>query len=61
MLYFLKIEGKREFGKTAFVALKDILFGLSRMFEIHSSIVNSPYPVMVFRSLEKAQKWLDEP
>ena len=56
-----RIEGKRELGKTAFVAQEDILFGLSRMFEAHSSIVNSPYPVMVFRSIEKAYKWLDEP
>lgn len=56
-----RIEGKRALGKTAFVAQKDILFGLSRMFELHSDIVNSPYPVMVFRSIEQAYKWLDEP
>jgi len=56
-----RIKGKRELGKTVFVAQKDILFGLSRMFEIHSEIVNSPYPIMVFRSIEQAYKWLDEP
>ena len=56
-----RIKGKRALGKTAFVAQKDILFGLSRMFEIHSEMVNSPYPVMVFRSIEQAYKWLDEP
>ena len=55
-----RIEGKRELGKTAFVAQKDILFGLSRMFEAYSSIVNSPYPIMVFRSIEEAYKWIDE-
>ena len=49
-----RIKGKRALGKTAFVAQKDILFGLSRMFEIHSEMVNSPYPVMVFRNIEQA-------
>ena len=56
-----RIGGKRALGKTAFVAQKDVLFGLSRMFEIHSGMVNSPYPVMVFRSIEQAYNWLDEP
>lgn len=56
-----RINGKRALGKTAIVAQKDILFGLSRMFESHSNIANSPYPVMVFRSIELAYKWLDEP
>jgi hypothetical protein len=56
-----RIKGKRALGKTAFVAQKDILFGLSRMFEIHSGMVNSPYPVMVFRDIEQAYNWLDEP
>ena len=56
-----RTEGKRELGKTALVAQKDILFGLSRMFETHSDMVNSPYPVMVFRSMEQAYKWLVEP
>ncbi|HSQ85074.1 MAG TPA: hypothetical protein VLM43_10140 [Desulfobacterales bacterium] len=56
-----RTEGKREIGKTALVAHKDILFGLSRMFETHSDMVNSPYPVMVFRSIEQAYKWLVEP
>ena len=55
-----RIRGKRELGKTAFVAQRDILFGLSRMFEAHSSIVNSPYPVKVVRSIEEAYQWLDE-
>jgi len=56
-----RIKGKRELGKTAFVAQRDILYGLSRMFETHSEIAKSPYPVMVFRSIEKACNWLDEP
>lgn len=55
-----RYEGKRELGKTAFVAQKDILFGLSRMFEIQSGIEEAPYPIMVFRSLYEAHQWLDE-
>jgi len=55
-----RYEGKRELGKTAFVAQKDILFGLSRMFEIQSGIKEAPYPIMVFRSLNEAQQWIDE-
>ncbi len=56
-----RYEGKRASGKTAFVAQKDILFGLSRMFEIQSSIRESPFPIMVFRSIDEAHQWLDEP
>lgn len=52
--------GKRETGKTAFVAQKDVLFGLSRMFEIQSNIQNAPYAIMVFRSLYEAYQWLYE-
>jgi len=55
-----RYEGKRELGKTAFVAQKDLFFGLSRMFEIQSGIQEAPYPIMVFRSLYEAYQWLDE-
>jgi len=55
-----RYEGRRKLGKTAFVARSDIHFGLSRMFEIQSSIQEAPYPVMVFRSPDDAYQWLDE-
>jgi len=55
-----RYEGKRAPGKTAFVAQKDVLFGLSRMFEIQSSIQDAPYAIMVFRSLYEAYQWLCE-
>jgi hypothetical protein len=55
-----RYEGKRELGKTAFVAQKDVIFGLSRMFEIQSGIQEAPYPIKVFRSLYEAHQWLDE-
>ncbi len=53
-----RYQGKRKSGKTAFVAQKDILFGLSRMFEIQSGIQEAPYAIMVFRSLYEAHQWL---
>lgn len=58
--YQPRYDGKRESGKTAFVAQKDVLFGLSRMFELHSEVKAAPYPTMVFRSLQEACQWFDE-
>ena len=55
-----RYQGKRKTGKTAFVAQKDILFGLSRMFEIQSGIQEAPYAIRVFRSLYEAHQWLFE-
>ena len=58
--YGPRIKGKRALGKTAFVAEKDLHFGLSRMFEIQSALSQSPYPICVFRSRDEAFKWIDE-
>jgi hypothetical protein len=55
-----RYEGKRASGKTAIVAQKDIIFGLSRMFEFQSSSQQAPFSIMVFRSIEEAHQWLDE-
>ena len=55
-----RYQGKRKSGKTAFVAQKDVLFGLSRMFEIQSGIQEAPYAIMVFRNLHEAHQWLFE-
>jgi hypothetical protein len=56
-----RFGGKRASGKTTFVAQKDILFGLSRMFEIQSDLEGAPFPIMVFRTMDEAHQWLDEP
>ena len=56
-----RYEGKRASGKTAIVVKKDLHFGLSRMFELESSVQQVPFPIMVYRSIEKAYKWLEEP
>ena len=55
-----RYDGKREPGKTAFVAQEDVLFGLSRMFESQSGMRKAPHHIMVFRSIDEAYKWLDE-
>jgi hypothetical protein len=55
-----RFQGKRAEGKTALVVKKDILFGLSRMFEIHSNVRQAPFPIGVFRNLEDAYKWIEE-
>jgi len=57
----LRFEGKRTWGKTAIVAQKDIIFGLSRMFQIQSDVQQAPYPVKVFRSIDAANQWIEEP
>ncbi len=56
-----RYEAKRASGKTAILGQKDILFGLSRMFEIQSSVKQAPHSIMVFRNKDEAFKWLDEP
>ena len=52
---------KRVSGKSAVVARKDVLFGLSRMFESYNNLMESPYTVMVFRSTDEAHQWFEEP
>ncbi|MDJ0721187.1 MAG: hypothetical protein QNJ04_06135 [Desulfobacterales bacterium] len=41
--------------KVAFVTSRDIEYGLSRMFEMASK---SKTPISVFRSMDKAEKWM---
>jgi hypothetical protein len=60
--YGPRYEGKRaSAGKTAFVVQKEVLFGMSRMFEIQSNMKNVPYTIEVFRNRDEAYQWLDEP
>jgi hypothetical protein len=54
-----RYEGKQASGKTAFVAQKDILYGLSRMFEIQSRFREAPFNIMVFRNTAEARQWFD--
>ena len=57
--YRMRYEGKRASGKTAIVAQKDVLFGISRMFEMQSKMRKAPYLIMVFRNMDDAYKWLE--
>mgnify|MGYP003593379463 CR=1 FL=1 len=52
------LRGKKG-DKMAIVASDDLNFGLSRMYEIDTSIRKNPYTVRVFRSWEEAMAWLD--
>lgn len=50
----------RSKGKTAFVAPKDEVYGLSRMFNAFGEIRVSPFQRQSFRSMEEAYQWLSE-
>jgi hypothetical protein len=47
---------KVEWGACAIVAQRDVLFGVSRMFEVFSQ--NSFSATKVFRALDEAEAWL---
>ncbi len=50
----------RSKGKTAFVAQKDLVYGLSRMFNTLGEIMGAPFQRGAFRSMEEAYQWLSE-
>jgi len=58
--YLPRYDGKRPGGKTAFVVQEDLVYGMSRMFQIQNELRNSPYQVEIFHTIEEATKWLDE-
>lgn len=49
---------KFEGMKTAIVAPRDLLFGLSKIFEVLSEVENAPSTVKVFRTMPEARNWL---
>ena len=44
-------------AKVAFVAVTNLEYGLSRMFELSSQAIT---PIRVFRAMEEAEKWIME-
>jgi hypothetical protein len=52
-------ERKRPPGKTAFLSHTNLGFGLSRMGEIFSEVLEVPWEFRSFRSIEEAVKWLE--
>lgn len=59
--YYPRYESDRETGKVAIAAKEDELLGLARTFKLQSDLKGTPYPIMVFRNLDDAYQWLDEP
>jgi len=49
----------RGLGKSAIVVSKDVDFGVGRMFEFYAC--GLPWQTAVFRDLESAMHWLDDP
>jgi hypothetical protein len=47
-------------GKTAIVAPQDLIFGIGKMFQSISDYIDVPFIVMIFRTMEEAQSWLDK-
>ena len=50
-----KFEGMR----IAIVAPRDLLFGLSKIFEVLSDVENAPSEINVFRTMAEAKRWLN--
>jgi hypothetical protein len=51
---------KRAGGKTAIIVSRDLESGLSRVLDTLRDIRRVPFQLQVFRSMEKANQWLDE-
>jgi hypothetical protein len=51
---------KRAGGKTAIVVSRDLESRLSRVLDTLRDIRRVPFQLQVFRSMEKANQWLDE-
>ncbi len=56
----LNIENREKYtGKRiAIVAPRELLFGLSKYFEVISHIDNAPFRIEVFRTISEAKEWL---
>lgn len=52
---------RRPGGKTAFVAISDLDFGLSRMLALYAQCYNLPWEVRAFRSMGEATDWMENP
>lgn len=50
----------RRGGKTAIIAPKDLVFGISRMYEILAEANDHAVIIRTFRSREEALNWLQE-
>ena len=53
-----RIDTGKQAGKVAIIAIADVTYGISRMYEILAE-PKSPHTVSVFRDTDLALKWLD--
>ena len=51
----------RKGGRTAMVALDDVSFGISRMFQMFGEPGGLPFTVKVFRRMGDALSWIAQP
>ena len=51
---------KRAGGKTAIVVSRDLEYGISRVIETLREIRKVPLQLLIFRSMEEANQWLEE-
>jgi hypothetical protein len=54
-----KLVGEKAPGKVAIVVAHDFEFGMARMYETILGSQSSK-PIMVFRDMDEAKRWLDE-
>ncbi|NNL65011.1 MAG: hypothetical protein HKP30_02085 [Myxococcales bacterium] len=55
------VEGRQDVftgSRWAFIADQDIVFGLSRMYQLLRE--EAPYEIRVFREMEPAREWFEE-
>jgi len=52
--------GLRREGKTAFVAVSDVSFGMCRMYTSQLEVKGALHSMKVFRDMDEALKWLRE-
>ena len=48
-------------GRTGIVCSKEVDYGLARMFQSFAELARVPFEISVFRRMEDARAWLDEP
>jgi hypothetical protein len=51
---------KRSGGKSAWVVSRDLEFGMMRITETLALVKKIPFQIKLFRSLDKAEQWLEE-
>jgi hypothetical protein len=54
-----KVVNRIAYSKSAFVASRDLTFGMSHMYTAIVSLSGIPYLYEVFRTMEEAIKWIE--